>query len=405
MGLWCGIDWAEQHHDVAVVDDAGAVVGRRRIGIGPAGFADLLELLGGLSADPAGEIPVAIETPRGLLPAVLAAVGFTVYPINPRSAARYRERRNVTGAKSDRADAVVLADILRTDRHAHRPLPADSELAQEIRVLARAHQDAVWDRQQATNRLRALLREFYPAALEAFPDLATPPARAVLLLAPTPEQGRRLRRPAIRAAIVRAGRRRSVDAEVDRIAAALRTEQLRQLPGVERAMGQRALALVRALDVAARNADELHDAVVAAFEAHPDAELITSLPGLGSILGARALAEIGDDRSRFAHARGVKAFAGTAPITKASGLKTTVYSRQICNRRLGDTGRSWALSLLTRSEGARAHYDRQRAKGNTHSMACRHLANRYFGILFHCLQTGQAYDESKAFPPADQLAA
>ena len=399
MAVWCGIDWAERHHDVALVDESGTLLARRRIDSGPVGFAELLEVLAEHS-QPDQPLAVAIETARGLLPAALAAAGIQVFAINPLSVARYRDRHAVSGGKSDRADALVLANILRTDQHAHRPVPADSEHALQVRVLARAHQDAVWDRQQIVNRLRALLLEYYPAAVATFPDLATPVAHQVLLLAPTPTQGGLLRRPALQAALVRAGRQRGIAAEVERIHAALRTPQLRQLPAVERAMGSRALGLVESLEAVARTADRLREEVTAAFETHPDAELITSLPGLGSILGARVLAEIGDDRSRFADARGLKAYAGSAPITRASGKTRRVQSRLVRNRRLADAGDRWALCLLTASPGARAQYDRRRERGDTHAMATRNLANRYFGILFHLLQTSQAFDELKAHPPA-----
>ncbi len=182
--IFCGIDWAEGHHDIAFVDQDGIQVAKLRISDDSAGFHALIELLtqhGDSTEDP---IPVAIETPRGLLVAGLRATGRQIYAINPLAAARYRDRGSVSRAKSDAADARVLANILRTDRHAHRPLPDDSEAGQAVAVLARAHQDAIWDRQQMINRLRSHLREYYPAALAAFhgagkPGLDSPRAREV----------------------------------------------------------------------------------------------------------------------------------------------------------------------------------------------------------------------------------
>jgi transposase len=162
MTVVCGIDWSEQHHDVAVVDTDGRLVAKRRIGDDATGFAQLLELLAEAGDHPEAPIPVAIETARGLLVACLRATGRPVHATNPLAVARYRERHAVSGKKSDHADAVVLANILRTDRAAHRPLPADSELVRAIAVLARAQQDAVWDRTQAHNKLRSLLRETTP---------------------------------------------------------------------------------------------------------------------------------------------------------------------------------------------------------------------------------------------------
>lgn len=138
MNLFCGIDWAEDHHDVAIIDDTGRVLARARIGDDAAGFAQLLSLLAEAGDIPENPTPVAIEIDHGLLIASLRATGRMIYPINPLSASRYRSRHQVSGAKSDAADAVLLANILRTDASAHRPLPADTELAQAVRVLARA---------------------------------------------------------------------------------------------------------------------------------------------------------------------------------------------------------------------------------------------------------------------------
>jgi transposase len=191
--VYCGIDWAEDHHDGALVDEEGRVVAQQRTGDDVEGYRALLELLAEHGDCAEAPIPVAIETPRGLLVASLRATGRPIYAINPLAVARYRERHHVARAKSDRADARLLANILRTDRALHRPLPADSELAQAIAVLARAQQDAVWSRQHLANQLRSLLREYYPAFLGAFQNrrpggLAHPDARALLATAPTPTQ-------------------------------------------------------------------------------------------------------------------------------------------------------------------------------------------------------------------------
>jgi transposase len=405
MGMiWCGIDWAEHHHDVALVDDDGNLVAKRRIGDDAVGFTTLLSLLAqhGATADGERATPIAIETASGLLPAALLAAGFIVYAINPLAASRYRDRYSVSRAKSDAGDAFVLANILRTDRSAHRPIPNDTELARAVRVLARAQQDAVWDRQQAQNKLRSLLREYYPSALETFADLAAPVARQVLLVAPTPAHAARLRRSSLTAALTRAGRQRGIPAETERILAGLRGEQLRQPPLVEQAMGEQALAYLRSLSTASDNAERLQTAIAARFDEHPDASVITSLPGLGPVLGARILGELGDDRSRFTDAKSVKAFAGTAPVTRASGTKRVVSMRVVRNKRLGQAGYLWAFSLLRQSPGARAHYDRRREHGDSHAAALRNLSNRYMGILFHCLQQHTTYDEQKAFPHAGQ---
>ena len=403
MSVSCGIDWAEDHHDVGLVDADGRIVGKHRISDDVAGFALLLQLLTDAGDSAEDPIPVAIETSRGLLVACLRATGRPVYSINPKAVDRYRDRHSVARKKSDAGDALVLAHILRTDRAAHRPLPADSELAQAIAVLARAQQDAVWERTCAHNKLRSLLREYYPAILAAFADkrggILRPEARAVLAAAPTPAAAAKLTTAQLRKLLTAAGRQRGIAPEAQRLQTVLRGEYLRHPPLVEDALGAQALALLRQLNTACTNADELAAEAVAHFDKHPDAEIITSLPGLGSLTGARVLAEIGDDRSRFADARSLKAYAGAAPVTRASGKSRTVMHRRVKNQRLAGVGYVWAFAALTASPGARAHYDRRRTTGDRHTAAQRNLFNRLLGCLHHCLDAHQIYDENTAFPP------
>jgi transposase len=183
-------------------------------------------------------ITVAIETSKGLLPVALRAAGVPLVAINPLAVSRYRDRYSPSRSKSDAGDAFVLANILRTDPPSHRRLPVDSELAQSIQSLARAHQDAVWDRIQIANKLRSVLREYYPTFLAAFDDLASREARATLRLAPSPIHGQQLRKPSLTATLRRAGRTRGIPAAVNTIHAALRVEQLRQPTLVESAMAE-----------------------------------------------------------------------------------------------------------------------------------------------------------------------
>lgn len=410
----CGIDWAERHHDVALVDAEGQLVAKRRISDDIDGFAVLVEVLADAGDSEDNPIPVAIETPRGLLVAALRATRRRVYSINPMAVARYRERWTAARSKSDHADAVVLANILRTDAHAHRPLPADSERAQAVAVLARAHQDATWRRTKALQELRAHLREYYPGFLQAFAtagvtNLASSDARAVLAIAPTPALGATLTRTEIADALRRGGRQRNIDRLADKLWQALRRDQLRQPVLVEQAMGVQALVLLATLNAACDGLAQLAEAVAEQFQQHPDYAVITSFPGLGEITGARVLAELGDDRTRFADARALKAYAGSAPVTRASGRSHIVTHRRIKNDRLAAVGYTWAFMAVTNALEARAHYQRRKTHGERHGAALRHLFNRMLGQLHHCLQTGQTYDPIKAFgkPPntSDQAAA
>lgn len=400
--VFCGIDWAEDHHDIALIDTDGNLLAKQRIPDDAQGLALLLDLLA-QHETPGNLVPVAIETSRGLLVACLRATGRTVYCINPLAVARYRERYSVARAKSDHADAMTLANVLRTDAQRHRPLPEDSELAQAVAVMARAQQDAVWNRQQIANQLRSLLREFFPAALEAFQTkslgLTSAEARTILLAAPTPHQAARLARPRLRSLLRRSGRQRNIDTFTERIHQALRTEHMRQPARIEEAFGRQARALLLQLDAACRAVEELAEATAEAFREHPDAEIIASFPGLSDLMGARVLAEIGDDRARFADARALKCYAGSAPITRASGRSHVVMHRRVKNQRLATAGYVWAFASL-KSPGPRAHYDRRRTVGDRHSSALRNLFNRFLGCLFHCLRERVCYDEVTAFPPA-----
>lgn len=396
MEIFCGIDWSERHHDVAVVDQTGALLTRRRISDDLAGFTALTGLLAEHAGQEFTTVDVAIETDRGLLVAALRAAGHRVYAINPKAVDRYRDRHAVSGAKSDPGDALVLAHLLRTDRDQHRPLPDDSELGQAVSVLARAHQDLIWARQQDANRLRSLLREFFPAALTAFQELTTKTALTVLAAAPTPTTAARLTRANL-VDLLHAAGRGTRPADATRLAEVFAADQLHQPATVETAMGEAVRAIVRTLSAANDSIKQLEHALAASFSQHPDAEILDSLPGLGLVLGARVLSEFGDDPTRFVHAASRRAYAGTAPITRASGRHRAVLARHIRNKRLADACYLWAFAALTRSPGARTYYDRRRANGDRHSAALRRLGNKLLGQLHHCLAVRERYDEALAW--------
>src|SRR5215211_5841846 len=243
MEVYCGIDWAEQHHDVAVVDSAGRVLAQQRIGDDLAGFAALTEVLDWL-APTRSQVGIALETDHGLFVHALRDAGFRVFAINPMAVDRYRDRYRVSRAKSDAVDALVLANLLRTDAGRHREIPADSEQAVVVSVLARAQQDAVRERCRQTARLRSQLREFYPSALEAFPDLTTKIALTVLSAAPTPGQALGLTVDDLHALAGSCGRWGITLGEVARLHQVLHQPQLRQPVPVEQAMGTVVLQLV-----------------------------------------------------------------------------------------------------------------------------------------------------------------
>ncbi|HEX2681846.1 MAG TPA: IS110 family transposase, partial [Candidatus Dormibacteraeota bacterium] len=324
--IFVGIDWAEAHHDVCLVDEAGHVLAKRRVPDGLEGVGKLHALIAEHTEEPASVV-VGVETDRGLMVGALLAAGYQVYAINPLASSRYRDRHATSGAKSDPGDARVLADLVRTDRHKHRQVAGDSELAEAVKVLARAHQGLIWTRQRQVSQLRNTLREFYPGALTAFEDLDSTDAIATLELAPMPSRGRTLSQAKIASALRRGGRERKLEAKAAQIQSQLRLPQLEAPALVAQAYGHSVAASVAVIKQLNLQVAALEKELAASFETHPDAEIYLSLPGLGFVLGARAMAEFGDDRTRFAHPKARKNYAGTAPITKASGTRKVVLAR------------------------------------------------------------------------------
>jgi hypothetical protein len=382
------------------MDESGKRLGSRRLPEGLTGIGQLHELIAGHAEEP-DQVVVGIETDRGLWVGALSAAGYQVYGINPLAVARYRDRHHLSGAKSDASDAKLLADLVRT----HRPVAGDSADAEAIKVLARAHQSLIWTRTRHTNVLRNALREYYPAALEAFDDLSHGDALGVLDRAPSPVQGARLPLPAIQSALKRGGRQRNIAARAREIQAALRTEQLAAPAPVAAAFAATTRAAVGIIAELNRQIGELETTLAAHFEAHPAADIYRSLPGLGVVLGARVLGEFGDDPNRYTDAKSRRNYAGTSPLTVASGKKHAVLARHVRNRRLYDAIDQWAFCAISASPGARAFYDQHRAAANTHHQALRALGNRLVGILHGCLRHHTDYDEHTAWAHRTSAAA
>ncbi len=402
MRLFVGDDWAEDHHDVELMDSAGRRLAKARLPEGVAGIARLHAMIGeqlgeDADEDDAGQVAIGIETDRGPWVAALIAAGYTVFAINPLQASRYRERHGVSGAKSDTADAHVLADMVRTDSHQLRPVAGDSAQAAAIKVVTRTHKTLIWERTRCTQRLRHALRDYFPAALEAFEDLDAADTLELLGRAPDPAAAAKLTTAQISAALKRA-RRRDIAAKAERIQAVLRAAHLGQPDIVAAAYAASVRALIAVLATLNEQVKTLQGQVEAYFGQHPDAEILLSQPGLGPVLAARVLAESGDDPARYASAKARKNYAGTSPITRASGKKKTVMARHVHNDRLIDALISQAFTALRTSPGARACYDHQRARGAGHNPALRQLANRLTGILHGCLKTRTLYDEATAWP-------
>jgi len=403
--LFIGDDWAEDHHDLEIEDETGRRLAKARLPEGLEGISRLHALVAEHAPAEWAELPseevasrvyIGIETDRGPWVTALQAAGYQVLAINPLSSARYRERYSTSGAKSDAGDAHVLAEIVRLDRDHHRQIAGDTDLVDAVKLVARAHQTAIWERTRQVLRLRSTLREYFPAAIEAFEDLAAKDTLLLLARAPSPARVARLTRSQVVSAL-RAARRHHVEAKADAVLAVLRAPGLRQPATTEAAYAAVVVGQIGIIGALNEQITQLQEVVAEHFGRHPDADIYLSQPGFGVVLAARALGEFGDDKKRFHDARARKNYSGQSPITRASGKKTVVLARYATNRRLGAALHAQAFSALAASPGARAYYDALRARKIGHHAALRQLANRLVGILHGCLKTGTKYDENTAW--------
>ncbi len=391
--LFVGIDWAETEHAACLLSVQGQLLRRLRIGHDVAGVDRLRATIGELEPE-ASEVLVAIETAHGLLVSALLDAGYSVYAINPKSVERYRTRTRVSRAKTDPADAELLARILVTDRERHRPLSVCSAEREEIRALARDDERASRDQRRLLNRLRQDLLAVFPQALQAFDELAAATCLAFLARWPSVAEAAAVDEAELEA-FFREQRHGWPKRAAARVHAALTTPALAAPPHLARAKAgsiqlaaEQLLLIHRQRRQWERRLGELLEA------AHPDGEIYLSLPGLDVRLAARVLAEVGDGAFDFAVANELQCYGGTAPVTRRSGKQLTIACRLACNRHLRQAAMQWAFCSLTRSDWARDFYDRQRAAGKTHYKALRALANRWLELLWHLLRKRALYDEA-----------
>jgi len=403
--LFIGDDWAEDHHDLEVQDDQGRVLRRARVPEGITGIDRFGEIVGQFLPDggDASDVLVCIEIDHGPWVNALVAAGYQVFGVNPKQAHRHRESLSSSGAKSDKGDAHALADMIRTRRHQLRQSGGDSEIAAAIKVVSRAHQTMIWDRTRQMLRLRAALREYFPAILLVCAEfdlaLTSRPVLTLITKAPSPQTAAKLTTAQLLPMFKGYHHK---EAKVARIREILRGEHLGQPEIVTAAYAASARSSVAVLTVINTEIATLEEQVKAHFGRHPDAEIITSQPGLGPINGARVLAEFGDAPVRYRSSKARKNYAGTSPITRQSGKMRIVSARYVRNHRLVDALISQASCAIIHDDQARAYYDMQRARGVKHNAALRQVANRLVGILHGCLTHRSHYDQNTAWQHRDQ---
>ncbi|MEU3597972.1 transposase [Streptomyces sp. NPDC006798] len=400
--MYGGIDWAHRWLDCALVHRDGSRLGHRRIVYAETTdpVAEYLGFLRTYNQTRWQAIPTAIEDPNLLIVDGLLARGVEIVHIDATSASRARQAASVgRDVKSDKGDAFLLAEMLRSGSHA--TLRQSSPQARALRVLALAQSAATANRSRALLALRASLNSYFPAAATAWPStmgLGHRQARAVLALAPAPGIAATVSRSALAHALREAGRFRTVDDEAERLHLHFRRPALRFDSIVEQARADEMLGLLADVNHACTRVDDLTERVSAAFAEHPFHRIITSFPGIGDILGSRILAEIGDSEHRFKTPRALRAYAGVAPVTWASGTSARVTMRYAANSYLRQALIKAAFCMLLRSPGAKSYYEIRRQRGSSHFTSLRAIGARIASSLHHCLQHQLPYDETAAWP-------
>jgi len=386
-----GFDWAYDHHDVVALDGPGRILLDLRLEDTAEGWAHLRRQLLERVGPDLGRTAVAVETCNGPAVERLLGLGCAVFPINPKAAERYRERKAPMGAKSDRLDAWSFADALRTDGHGWRRLVSDDPLTQELRILCRDEIALIQQRTALVCQLKQALHEYYPAALEAFEDWVNDGAWAFVAAFPTPS------------ALVQAGKRRwekflhahklyRPETYLRRLAVFARANAFTAGAGITAGKSRLALALVAQLQVLQKQLGLYRKAIEALFDRHPDRDIFGSLPGAAEKLAPRLLAELGDNRQRFDDAQGLQCYAGSAPVTKASGRRRVVFFRTGCNKVLRSTVHLWADQSRKKCLWAQVYYEHKREEGKSHACALRCLAQRWLKIVWKMWQSRSVYD-------------
>lgn len=386
-GVFAGIDWGGHEHQLCVVDGEGRKQVELRVTHDVAGLEELLRHL----AKHGDRVPVAIERAEGLLVEHLQAHGHPVFPVSPRIAARARERYRVAPVKDDRFDAFVLADTLRHE-HAHwRALAVPSPLLAELRALTR-DRDRLLEAQQATEaQLRAILEAYHPAPARLFSSMDRQIALAFVADYPTPQVASRVRTARMAGFLRRNGYTGRVPAQV--LAERMRANLLSGSPGTVAGKAHSAKTFAQLLGVMNEALADFDDAIASVVAEHPDAAIFASFPGVGPILTAVLLAEIGEDRHRYPSAQALLAEAGLAPVTRSSGRSRSVRFRYAANTRLREAAMWWAFNSLKVSPWAAAAFRQARdERGQRYHRALRGLAARWMRVAWRCWQDGATYD-------------
>jgi len=391
-GYFMGFDWATKHHDVVVLNREGRTVLDLHISHTAEGWRHLRDQLVNLAGSDLRVVAVTIETNCGPAVEHLLELGCTLYPLNPKAAQRYRDRKAPSGGKTDHLDALSFADALRTDGHAWRRLKPDDPKIQELRLLCRDEIQLIGQRTALVNQLRKALTEYYPAVLEAFEEWTMPASWEFVERFPSPQE------------LKKAGKRQwekflhthhlyRSDTYPKRLGIFARATEFCGSPAVTNAKSILAVSVAKQLRVLEQQLHVYRGRIDQLFAEHPDHDLFGSLPGVGEKLGPRLLSECGDDRGRFEDHAALQCYAGTAPISFQSGQIHRVLFRHACNKHLRTAVHLWADRSRAQCTWAQVYYEQKRREGKSHACALRCLGQRWLKILWKMRQTKQPYDE------------
>lgn len=383
---YVGFDWAKDHHSVVIVDDQGQIVADFEFAHSLEGWKSFVEKT---AAWP--NLAVAIETSQGAAVDQLLQRGYTVYPVHPVAAKRYRERKAPSGTKTDHLDGWGLADALRVDGQGWKPLRSMDPMTQQLRLLCRDEVSLIEQRTALVNQLQQALSEYYPAALEAFDDWTDAFTWEFVLAFPTPDD------------LVSAGKRRwekflhthrlwRPETAEKRLRLFAQADQFKASKAIVLAKSQLAVSLCKLLRALGQQLKLYRKQIEKLFEEHPHHDLFGSLPGAKKMLAPRLLGAVGTDPNRYGSHDVLQCIAGTAPVSYESGKISKVRVRWSCDKFLRHTVHLWADCFRKASAWGQAYYQKKRKEGMSHACALRCLGQRLLKILFRMLKDHRPYD-------------
>src|SRR6266536_475610 len=396
--MWyIGLDWADTHHDVEVMDEAGKRVETRRFANCHQGLNSMTEFL--LSIAPSPEhLACIVENNHGLLITFLLEADIPVYPVNPKSA---NQLRKTAGAKTDQIDAHLLAKMGRLDLAELRRLEPDSPIVAELKTLTRDQDLLIQTQTRLVNQLTACLKEYYPAALKLFSKLQQHSTLIFLQTYPTPQRAQAASLEEITATLRLAGHTRPKQF-APTMFEELHCPQLVAKEEIVRAKSRLMLSLAKQLLVVIEDLAPYDEEITALFLTHPDQPIWSSLPRAAKRLAPRLLAEWGDARGRYTDANALQALAGTAPVPFQSGNYAKAHKRFACLKPLRNVLYQFAWQSTRKEAWAASYYQRKRAEGKTHRMAIRALANVWVRIIYRMWMAETGY-QTETFETAQLL--